>query len=187
MNLTTMFTWIQEDYIHAYRFAAQAHKGQTYPGTDLPYLMHLSFVCMKVIAALHVEPQANETLAIQSALLHDTIEDTIVTFEDVANSFELAVAQGVLALSKDKNLPKAEQMADSLHRIKEQPKEIWMVKMADRISNLQAPPSFWRKKKIQRYRSESEIILAELGDASPYLEGRLRHKIDKYGSFITDN
>ncbi|NER53078.1 MAG: hypothetical protein F6J92_41880 [Symploca sp. SIO1A3] len=66
-----MPTWTQEDYIQAFRFAAQAHLGQTYPGTDLPYLMHLSFVCMEMIAALAVEPQANETLAVQSALLHD--------------------------------------------------------------------------------------------------------------------
>ena len=179
-----MSTWTQEDYIQAYRFAAQAHQGQTFPGTDLPYLMHLSFVSMEVIAALAVEPQKNESLAIQSALLHDVIEDTNTTFEQVADSFGVAVAQGVLALSKDKSLPKGEQMADCLHRIKEQPREIWMVKMADRISNLQAPPPYWNQEKIKRYQTEAQSILEALQDASPYLQERLRHKIDQYGSFI---
>jgi len=180
-----MSTWTQEDYIQAFRFAAQAHLGQTYPGTDLPYLMHLSFVCMEVIAALAVEPQANETLAVQSALLHDVVEDTSVTFEQVADYFGLAVAQGVSALSKDKSLPRAEQMPDCLRRIKQQPREIWMIKMADRISNLQAPPSYWNQDKIKQYQTEAESILEALQDASPYLQKRLRHKIDEYGSFIS--
>ena len=179
-----MFTWTQEDYIQAYQFAAQAHQGQTFPGTDLPYLMHLSFVSMEVIAALAVEPQKNEALAVKSALLHDVIEDTSITFEQVADSFGVAVAQGVLALSKDKSLPKVEQMADCLRRIKEQPSEIWMVKMADRISNLQAPPPYWNQEKIKRYQTEARSILEALQEASPYLQERLRHKIDQYGSFI---
>ncbi len=71
-----MSTWIQEDYIQAYRFAAEAHSGETYLGTNLPYLMHLSFVCLEVISALHFETKKNETLGIQCALLHDVIKDT---------------------------------------------------------------------------------------------------------------
>lgn len=175
----------QEDYIRAYRFAAQAHLGQTFPGTDLPYLMHLSFVSMEVIAALQAEPQArDETLAIQSALLHDVLEDTPTDFQELAHTFGQAVAEGVLSLSKNQDLPKSEQMTDSLKRIQQQPREIWMVKMADRLSNLQAPPSYWPSEKIQHYQTEAEIILAALKDASHYLAQRLRHKIDEYNSFI---
>lgn len=177
-------TWTQEDYIHAYRFAAQAHQGQKFPGTDLPYLVHLGFVAIEAIAALRVEPQANETLAIQAALVHDTIEDTAVTFDEIAKEFGQAVAEEVLALSKNSNIPKEEQMADCLQRIKQQPREIWMVKLADRLSNLQAPPSHWRKSNIKRYQVEAEIILEALKESSPYLANRLQCKIDEYSMFI---
>lgn len=177
-------TAIQDAYIRAYQFAACAHHGQVFPGTDLPYIMHLSFVSMEVMAALRMEPQTHEVLAIQSALLHDTIEDTAVTFVEIADRFGLAVATGVLSLTKDKTLPKSEQMADSLLRIQQQPPEIWMVKMADRIANLQAPPSYWHSDKIQRYQAEAETILVALQDASPYLAQRLRQKIDRYSAFL---
>ena len=72
--------WSQASYLKAYRFAAEAHKGQLFPGTDLPYLMHISFVSMEIIAGLGAEKNHDGDLAIQCALLHDVIEDTDVTF-----------------------------------------------------------------------------------------------------------
>jgi (p)ppGpp synthase/HD superfamily hydrolase len=72
MNLN----WSQETYAKAYRFAAEAHNGQLFPGTELPYIMHVSFVSMEVIAALAQEPELDGNLAVQCALLHDVIEDT---------------------------------------------------------------------------------------------------------------
>ena len=71
-------------------------------------------------------------------------------------------------------------MADSLARIKEQPKEIWMVKLADRITNLQPPPGHWDSERIERYREEGTEILNVLGEASPYLAERLREKLHVY-------
>lgn len=177
-------TALQESYTQAYQFAARAHQGQMFPGTDLPYIMHLSFVGMEVMAALRVEPQLHESLAVQCALLHDTIEDTAVTFEEIVDRFGREVAEGVLSLTKDKTLPKSEQMADSLQRIQQQPPEIWMVKLADRISNLQAPPPYWKSEKILFYQGEAEIILDALEDASPYLALRLRQKIEQYSRFL---
>ncbi|NTV65521.1 MAG: bifunctional (p)ppGpp synthetase/guanosine-3',5'-bis(diphosphate) 3'-pyrophosphohydrolase, partial [Oscillochloris sp.] len=44
--------WSQERYLAAYHFAARAHHGQIYPGTELPYSLHLAFVSMEVLAAL---------------------------------------------------------------------------------------------------------------------------------------
>ena len=135
----TSTSWSQESYIKAYKFAAAAHQGQTVPGPQgLPYIMHLSFVSMEVIASLAEERGRDENLAVQSALLHDILEDTATTYAQVAEQFGVAVADGVLALTKDATLPKAGQMADSLHRIRQQPPEISMVKLADRITNLQA-------------------------------------------------
>lgn len=179
--------WSQESYITAYKFAAAAHQGQTIPGTPLPYIMHLSFVSMEIIAALSEECGRDETLAIQSALLHDILEDTPTPYEQVAAQFGQAVADGVLALTKNAALPKSEQMADSLHRIRQQPPEIGMVKLADRITNLQAPPPHWPADKIRSYQEEAITIYAALKHSSPYLAARLWYKIDVYQNYIKAN
>ncbi len=176
--------WSQETYTKAFRFAAEAHQGQLFPGTKLPYIMHVSFVCMEVTAALAHEPEQDGNLAVQCALLHDVIEDTEVSFEDVRDGFGTAVAQGVLALSKDSSLLKAQQMADSLRRIQQQPHEIWLVKLADRITNLAEPPHDWTCEKKERYQEEARQIHAVLHEASPYMSVRLLEKIKTYQGYI---
>ena len=65
--------WDRELYLKACRFAAEAHQGQLYPGTELPYLMHLNLVSMEILAALSAEPGHDGNLAVQCALLHDTL------------------------------------------------------------------------------------------------------------------
>ncbi len=174
-------TWSQDKYIRALKFAAEAHHGQTVPGSDLPYIVHVTMVAMEIIAALAQEDDLDGDLAVQCALLHDVIEDTGISYEELSVEFGPAVAEGVLALSKNDDLEsKQEKMTDSLERIKLQTKEIWMVKLADRITNLQPPPGHWNSKKIERYREEGRAILSELDIASPYLAERLRQKISVY-------
>ena len=180
--------WSQDTYIRAYKFAAQAHNGQLVPGTDLPYIMHLSFVAMEVIAALAVEQVDNPDFAVQCALLHDTIEDTDVTYENVQAKFGTDVAEGVFAMTIDETIgtglsrfeKRWMQLEDYLKRIKQQPKEVWMVKLADRITNLQPPPSHWTDEMAERYKKGAELIHRELASASDYLGERLRMKIDGY-------
>ena len=158
--------WSQDTYIKAYRFAAEAHEGQLVPGTNFPYLMHISLVAMEITAALSVEQVDNPDLAIQCALLHDTIEDTDVIYDQVKEQFGTDVADGVMALTIDESigpdLGKFErrwmQLEDYLSRIKQQPREIWMVKMADRITNLQPPPEYLDFLMIERYREGAELI-----------------------------
>ncbi|HUG53861.1 MAG TPA: bifunctional (p)ppGpp synthetase/guanosine-3',5'-bis(diphosphate) 3'-pyrophosphohydrolase, partial [Vicinamibacteria bacterium] len=106
---------------------------------------------------------------------------TLVTAEQLRAVFGPAVASGVSALSKNKVLPKEQQLEDSLHRIREQPAEVWMVKLADRITNLQPPPAHWSKDKIAGYREEAIAIHTSLGEASSVLAGRLSQKIETYG------
>jgi (p)ppGpp synthase/HD superfamily hydrolase len=175
----------QDRYIEAYRFAARAHQGQKVPDTDIPYLMHLSLVSMEVIASFSVEPGCDAALAVQCALLHDVIEDTATPFEQLSGDFGRAVADGVLALTKDERLPgKQARMEDSLRRIRQQPREVWRVKLADRITNLQPPPSYWTPEKRGKYRAEAVTILDALGEASPFLATRLSGKIEAYGEFL---
>lgn len=167
-------------YMRAWRFAAERHNAQKYPGTELPYVVHVGAVAMEVIAALAVEPVADPDLAIVCALLHDTVEDTQLSPDELVREFGTAVGAGVLALSKDPALPKAERMADSLRRIQAQPREIAIVKLADRIANLGPPPAHWSAEKRDSYRDEARVILRELGAASAVLAERLRAKIERY-------
>ena len=176
--------WQQSEYIRAYRFAAQAHQGQTFPGTALPYSMHLSFVSMEVIAVLGIEKAWNGDLAVQCALLHDVIEDTDIGYEDVLAEFGEQVAQGVLALTKDSKLAKQDRMPDSLRRIQQQPQEVWLVKLADRTVNLEPPPHYWTKEKRANYRDEALVIHQALHPASDYLGKRLLDKIKAYEKYL---
>ena len=85
----------QENYIKTLEFAALAHKDQKTP-KGLPYLAHITCVAMEVINACEKskldEEKAN--LAISCALLHDVIEDTDFTYDDIFVNFGLEVAEG---------------------------------------------------------------------------------------------
>jgi (p)ppGpp synthase/HD superfamily hydrolase len=117
-------------------------------------------------------------------LLHDTIEDTSVTYKKLVNKFGVKVADGVQALTKNFLLPKDKQLKDTIQRIKQQPKEIWIVKIADRITNLQEPPKFWGKSKIMRYRDEAIYIYDELRGVNDFIEKRFARKIEEYNVYI---
>ena len=71
-------------------------------------------------------------------------------------------------------------MVDSLERILSQPNEVGMVKLADRISNLRMPPSFWGTQKIAEYAEESNCIITKLENTSTYLSGRIKMKLKEY-------
>lgn len=149
-------------------------------GGDLPYLLHLTLVHMEVLAALASEPEIDADLALTCAALHDVLEDTSVSPAELLRRFGHAVLAGVQALSKDHALPPDLRLTDSLDRIRRQPREIWMVKMADRITNLQPPPLSWSPAKVAAYREDARSILDALGDASPFLAARLAAKIRDY-------
>ncbi len=180
-----MTSWSQDVYIKALLFAANAHNSQKVPGTELPYLTHLTMVSMEVTAALAVEEGLDGNLAILCALLHDVLEDTSVAYEALLEIFGETVTNGVQALTKHDGLPKHEKMADSLARIQQQPREVWMVKLADRITNLQPPPNHWTTEKMQSYQQEAQQIYAALHGASPFLATRLQQKIDNYDQYFS--
>jgi (p)ppGpp synthase/HD superfamily hydrolase len=176
--------WSQEKYTKAFWFAAKAHNGQLVPGTDLPYIMHISLVSMEVLACLCAETFQDGDLAVQCALLHDLIEDTTVTFEAITHEFGEKIGHGVLALTKSAVIGKEYQMQECLQRIRKEPVEVWIVKLADRITNLAPPPAGWGKNKIKQYREEAIQIYQALGEASQYLSKRLESKIEEYARYL---
>jgi|LNFM01.1.fsa_nt_gb (p)ppGpp synthase/HD superfamily hydrolase len=173
-------SWSPELYRRALIFAAEAHGAQKVPGSERPYVTHPVEVAAELCAALWLSPVEQPDLAVQCALLHDTVEDTAVRIEEIEARFGGAVARGVAALSKDASLPKEARMVDSLRRIQGEPREVSMVKLADRIVNLAEPPAYWSLEKIEAYRREAIEIAEALGAASAILDARLREKITEY-------
>ena len=175
-------------YKRAIDFAAKAHGDQKVPGNGFPYIVHVVKVAMEVLSATESDPHFDRDLAVACALLHDTVEDAESgdrpdLVERIHQDFGKAVADGVLALTKNDEIPKPERMPDSLRRIREQPREVWLVKLADRITNLEPPPDHWSVEKRLRYLAEAREILALLGDASEVMRRRFERKLVEYEGY----
>lgn len=183
-----MSLFSQDIYNETLKIAAHLHGDQLTPGGH-PYVVHLASVAMEVMAAIAPEglTLAEADLAIQCALLHDTLEDTDAAEDQLRDQFHLSedVIAGVKALTKDETLPeKRAMMTDSLERLLRQPRTVQMVKLADRITNMFAPPAHWTVEKAAAYRDEAEQIRAALAPASAFLAERLKGKIDAYAQYL---
>lgn len=175
---------VQALYQKSLRFAADKHFVQKVPGSEHPYVVHLSNVAMEILVAAPHSHNFDLHQAIQIALLHDTLEDTDTNFETLRSNFGASVAEGVAALTKNATLPKEEQMQDSLLRITKMPKEVWAVKLADRITNLQIPPAHWEREKKVKYHQEAQLIWDILHEGNPFLADRLATQIEEYAQYF---
>ena len=167
-------------------FALKAHKEQKTPN-GLPYSFHIVSVANEIINSLSINPISYDeaNIAIACALLHDVNEDTQERVDskniEFPENYIDVVVNGVSALTKNTSLPsKQEQMKDSLERLKQMPKCVQMVKLADRITNLAPAPAFWNKTKRKAYLDEAKFILRELGASNKYLAKELQNKIANY-------
>ena len=174
--------WDADAYKRALDFAAKAHGAQQVPGSGFPYVVHLTKVAAEVMRACVEDPPADATLAVLCALLHDSIEDAGVSKEQIVTVFGPRIADGVDALTKRDSVPKADRMRDSLDRILAQPREVAMVKLADRITNLEPAPPHWTPEKRTAYRDEAKQILEALKGRCAPLERRLAEKISAYAA-----
>jgi len=171
-------SWDQDRFKQTLDFAAKAHGPQVVTGSGVPYVVHLVKVATEVLRA--ADGSFDVDFAVQCALLHDSMEDAGVTVDALRAQFGERVAAGVSALTKNEALPKEAQMADSLARIRQQPREVWLVKLADRITNLEPAPAHWSAEKRVKYRAEAQQIADALGEAHAGLAARLREKIAGY-------
>jgi guanosine-3',5'-bis(diphosphate) 3'-pyrophosphohydrolase len=179
-------TSTQDLYQNAIRFAAEKHKGQTVKESELPYVVHLSNVSMEIMMmTLQDEKSAFDlSFAVQVALLHDTIEDTDTSFEEIKEYFGPEIAEAVMALTKNEALPTEQRMPDTISRVKKLRKEVWAVKLADRITNLQMPPDSWSPEKRRAYLADAHMIYEELHEGNAILAERLRIKMEEYKKFL---
>ena len=172
-------SWDQDLFKRTLDFAADAHHGQMMQGSSRPYTVHLVKVATEILCA-HEPGAVDVNFAMQCALLHDVLEDTKIGREALAKEFSDEVAAGVAALTKNSALPPTLQMPDSLWRIRQSKPEVAMVKMADRITNLEPAPSHWTAEKRLEYRAEANQILEALRNAHAGLATRLELKIAAY-------
>lgn len=172
-----------DEYKKHLAIALKAHGGQTTPH-GLPYSYHILSVTAELINILPEEDltfdEAN--VAIACCLLHDVLEDTDYDLESA--DIDLDVLDGVRALTKNESLPKDERMIDSINRLSKLPKYIQMVKLADRITNLDIPPPHWNRAKIKKYQEEAKLINNSLKSPSEKLNKILELKINEYSKYF---
>lgn len=160
------------------RFAVVHHRKQRYPGTNVPYVAHLWAVADLARKLCARYPGLDPHFAATVAALHDIIEDTEVSYGDVYGAFGHKVADGVLALSKNKETSPSFQMAECLVRIKGQPLEVWIAKIADRVYNLESIARGRSYRGAKAYVREARLIRQELsliaGDAIALLDLRIQ-------------
>ena len=195
-----MSIWNAELFETLSTFVAIEHNLQTYTQADgrkAPYYLHLTQVCNRAMRAALSQPKLDIDKIMACALLHDVIEDCAenqVAYDRISEFIRQVcgedILQGVLALSKKDIFDaqgvkdKPAMMLDSLKRIRKQSDEVWVVKLADRICNLQKPPPHWNVEKRQHYVEEARLIYQELSSASPLLARELQARIDAYQQYI---
>ena len=114
-------------------FAAKAHRNQTRKGTDIPYITHPFAVGMYLQKANCCEE------VIAAGILHDTLEDTETTYNDLKESFGEHIANLVLAASEhDKSLPWEVRKQHTIDMLKETSVEEVQVIVADKLHNLKS-------------------------------------------------
>lgn len=123
-------------------FATNAHSGSCRKGTNLPYIIHP----MEVAAI--VSTMTDSKAVIAAAVLHDTVEDTNATIDDIRREFGDEVAELVSSESENKreNLPSSDtwkiRKQETVNRLKnESSKEAKMIALGDKLSNIRA---IWR-------------------------------------------
>ncbi len=131
--------YMNEDQVRevykAYLYGAQAHDGQ-YRQTGEPYIYHPISVA-RILAEMHMDSKS-----IAAAMLHDVIEDTEVTKDEVAQRFGEEVAElvdGVSKLAEFKFKNKKEQQAVNIQKVliaMARDIRVIMIKLADRLHNM---------------------------------------------------
>lgn len=127
-----------EVFQRAMKFAALAHNGMTRKGTSLPYILH------PMEAAMIARSVTDDLEVVAAAALHDVVEDTPYTIEDIRDRFGDRVASIVGYESEDKrpDLPPSESWTlrkrEFLDGLAEAPWEARVVALTDKLSNMRS-------------------------------------------------
>jgi len=141
---------IYYDLIRCASFAAECHKHQTRKSDGGSYITHPLGV-----AKLIIEAGCNTPEVIMAAMLHDTVEDTDCTLEDIKREFGPVVANIVDEVSDDKSMDKISRKKKQCAHCPEISKAAQFVKLGDKYHNLsdmkRMPPKGWSVERVQGY------------------------------------
>ena len=157
--------------LEAASFAAKRHAGQKRKGADgEPYINHP----LEVANLLASVGKVKDTDVLIAALLHDTIEDTETTKEEITELFGEKVSEMVLEVTDDKSLPKAERKQKQVEHAPHLSPGAKLIKLGDKISNitdiLKNPPHDWSQERKREYVEWGERVVAGLRGANENLE-----------------
>ena len=157
--------------LKALSFAAHKHRHQRRKGSKpIPYINHpIALADLLVRTANIGDPEV-----IAAALLHDTIEDTCTTKNELKAAFGPVISQLVVELTDDKSLPKKKRKRLQVEHASSLSPRARIVKLADKICNLrdvvQDPPAKWTLKRKQRYFDWAKSVVDKIRDTNLELE-----------------
>lgn len=157
--------------LSALAFAAQKHRDQR--RKDLvasPYINH-PIALANVLAN---ETGIDDERVLIAAILHDTIEDTETTAQELIREFGQEIADIVLEVSDDKTLSAAERKRLQVEHAGSISRRAKLVKLADKICNLRdiasSPPADWSLERKRAYFDWAKAVVDGLRGAHPALE-----------------
>lgn len=156
--------------INAVGFAAEKHKRQTRKADGSPYINH----CIRVMKRLS-DIGVTDTTVLAAAVLHDVVEDTDATIEDLHQRFGSKVAMLVAEVTDDRSLPAADRKRMQVEMAAKKSTEAKLIKLADKIDNLESmftdgfPPS-WDIKRIRGYFVWNRKVTEQMRGISPIFD-----------------
>ena len=161
-----------EIVLRAAAFAAEKHRSQRRKDEEAsPYINHPLQVAHILVQADIEDP---EVLA--AALLHDTIEDTNTSLEELEIVFGYAIAGIVNECTDNKKLNKLERKQAQIDHAAHISRKAKLVKLADKIANVNdindAPPAGWSLDRKREYFDWAKKVVDQMRGAHPGLEAR---------------
>lgn len=114
----------------AKQFAYEAHKGMKRKGKDTPFTHHLKLV------NLYLESLTDDEEILAAGWLHDVIEDTPITLEELKKEFNRTVCRYVELETEDKSLPWKDRKLKQINELKENNSKVILIAFADKMANL---------------------------------------------------
>lgn len=155
----------------AIAFAADKHRNQRRKDAAAsPYINH-PIALANVLAN---EAGIDDERVLIAAILHDTVEDTETTAQELVRHFGQEIADIVLEVTDDKSLLKAERKQRQIDHAPTISRRAKLVKLADKICNLRdiasSPPAGWSLRRKQDYFDWAKAVIDGLRGVHPSLE-----------------
>jgi guanosine-3',5'-bis(diphosphate) 3'-pyrophosphohydrolase len=157
--------------LRAAAFAAHKHRMQRRKDPDAtPYINHP----IAVADLLANEACITDEVVLIAAILHDTIEDTATTRDELREGFGEDVAAIVAELTDDKSLPKETRKQLQITNAARASPRARLVKLADKICNVRdmhaTPPATWSAERVAQYFAWSRAVVDNLRGTHAQLE-----------------